>query len=148
MSSYPSDGQKSSDRIKQTTLNGGIATADVGCAGEDARVCDRCGAVEDLHTHHVKYIPEETVTLCATCHNDVHSSKWSSYEPEQDPNDLFETPSADSAVPEHATVTVKQINDNSYFYWNWRDGDDVRSEYICPVAEARQHPLFEGDVEE
>ena len=36
-------------------------------------------------------------------------------------------------VPTKATITIKTINDNRYYYWQWRDGDTVRSEYKGPV---------------
>ncbi|UTF55768.1 hypothetical protein [Natronosalvus rutilus] len=36
-------------------------------------------------------------------------------------------------VPSKATITVKEINDNRYYYWQWRDGEKVRSRYKGPV---------------
>jgi hypothetical protein len=36
-------------------------------------------------------------------------------------------------VPSKATVTIKEINDNRYYYWQWRDGDSVTSKYKGPV---------------
>ena len=36
-------------------------------------------------------------------------------------------------VPAGASVTVKEINDNRYRYWQWRDGDKIKSKYIGPV---------------
>jgi hypothetical protein len=36
-------------------------------------------------------------------------------------------------VPSRATITVKEINDNRYYYWQWRDGDRVKSKYKGPV---------------
>jgi len=36
-------------------------------------------------------------------------------------------------VPSKATITVKEINDNRYYYWQWRDGDRVKSKYRSPV---------------
>lgn len=36
-------------------------------------------------------------------------------------------------VPGKATVTTKEINDNRYDYWQWRDGDRIRSKYKGPV---------------
>ena len=36
-------------------------------------------------------------------------------------------------VPSKATVTIKEINDNRYYYWQWRDGDKVKSKYKGPV---------------
>ncbi|WP_224338193.1 hypothetical protein [Haloprofundus halobius] len=36
-------------------------------------------------------------------------------------------------VPSKATVTIKEINDNRYYYWQWREGDKIRSKYKGPV---------------
>ena len=36
-------------------------------------------------------------------------------------------------VPAKATITIKEINDNRYYYWQWRDGDKIKSEYKAPV---------------
>jgi hypothetical protein len=37
-------------------------------------------------------------------------------------------------VPAKATITIKEINDNRYYYWQWRDGDKIRSKYKQPVT--------------
>jgi hypothetical protein len=37
-------------------------------------------------------------------------------------------------VPSKATITVKEINDNRYYYWQWRDGEQIRSKYKGPVS--------------
>ncbi|WP_117595670.1 hypothetical protein [Haloprofundus halophilus] len=36
-------------------------------------------------------------------------------------------------VPSKATITIKEINENRYYYWQWRDGDKIRSKYKGPV---------------
>ena len=36
-------------------------------------------------------------------------------------------------VPSKATITVKEINNNRYYYWQWREGEKVRSQYKGPV---------------
>lgn len=36
-------------------------------------------------------------------------------------------------VPAKASTTVKEINGNRYRYWQWRDGDSVRSQYKGPA---------------
>jgi len=36
-------------------------------------------------------------------------------------------------VPSKATITIKEINDNRYYYWQWRDGDKICSQYKGPV---------------
>jgi hypothetical protein len=30
-------------------------------------------------------------------------------------------------VPSKATITGKAINDNRYYYWQWRDGEQIKS---------------------
>ena len=37
-------------------------------------------------------------------------------------------------VPSKATITIKEINDNRYYYWQWREGDKIRSQYKRPVS--------------
>ena len=36
-------------------------------------------------------------------------------------------------VPAKATITIKEINDNRYYYWQWREGEKIRSKYKAPV---------------
>lgn len=36
-------------------------------------------------------------------------------------------------VPPKATITVKEINDNRYYYWQWREGEKIKSKYKGPV---------------
>jgi len=36
-------------------------------------------------------------------------------------------------VPSKATITIKEINDNGYYYWQWREGDRIKSQYKGPV---------------
>jgi hypothetical protein len=37
-------------------------------------------------------------------------------------------------VPAKATITIKEINDNRYYYWQWREGEKIRSKYKSPVS--------------
>ena len=37
-------------------------------------------------------------------------------------------------VPAKATITIKEINDNRYYYWQWREGERIRSKYKSPVS--------------
>jgi hypothetical protein len=34
------------------------------------------------------------------------------------------------------TLTTKTINDRDYYYLQWRDGENVRSQYVAPVDPA------------
>lgn len=36
-------------------------------------------------------------------------------------------------APSTATLTTKTINGNQYYYWQWREGEKIKSEYIRPV---------------
>jgi hypothetical protein len=37
-------------------------------------------------------------------------------------------------VPSKVTITIKEINDNRYYYWQWREGDKIKSKYKAPVS--------------
>lgn len=79
-----------------------------------------------------------------------YTSKLADYRGQQDDEDAdedgekeFERPddvpddldlSRDDA-PASATLTTKTIKDHDYYYWQWREGGTVRSEYIGPVSE-------------
>lgn len=54
-------------------------------------------------------------------------------------DDSDEQPEHDSPedVPSKATLTIKTINDNRYYYWQWREGDDIKSKYKGPVNPGR-----------
>ena len=60
-----------------------------------------------------------------------HKAREARLEAESDgddgPNDLPD------GVPSKATITIKEINDNRYYYWQWREGDTVNSKYKAPV---------------
>lgn len=51
-------------------------------------------------------------------------------EGESDDDEIDERP---ADVPSKATITIKEINDNRYYYWQWREGDKVTSKYKGPV---------------
>jgi hypothetical protein len=46
---------------------------------------------------------------------------------EERPDDIPED------VPAKATITIKEINDNRYYYWQWREGEKIKSKYKSPV---------------
>ena len=55
-------------------------------------------------------------------------------EEEADDADIEERPDdLPDDVPAKATITIKEINDNRYYYWQWREGDSVTSKYKGPV---------------
>jgi len=53
-------------------------------------------------------------------------------EVEERPDDLPDD------VPSKATITIKEINENRYYYWQWRNGDRVKSKYKGPVKSDEQ----------
>ncbi|EJN57379.1 hypothetical protein HSB1_43420 [Halogranum salarium B-1] len=54
---------------------------------------------------------------------------------EQDEQDEEVEAEADlpDGVPSKATITVKEINDHRYYYWQWREGETIKSKYKGPV---------------
>ncbi|WP_049979453.1 hypothetical protein [Halolamina rubra] len=50
-----------------------------------------------------------------------------------DDADQAATADRPDGVPAKASTTVKEINGNRYSYWQWREGDTVRSQYEGPV---------------
>lgn len=39
-------------------------------------------------------------------------------------------------APSRATRVIKEINENRYYYWQWREGEKIKSEYIGPVSDS------------
>jgi hypothetical protein len=63
-----------------------------------------------------------------------HKEREARLEEEADDVDVEERPDdLPDDVPAKATITIKEINDNRYYYWQWRDGNRVRSQYKSPV---------------
>ena len=63
-----------------------------------------------------------------------HKTREDRLKGESDENVAAERPdNLPNDVPTKATITIKEINDNRYYYWQWRDGDRVRSKYKGPV---------------
>ena len=63
-----------------------------------------------------------------------HKEREARLEEEADDVDVDERPDdLPDDVPAKATITIKEINDNRYYYWQWREGDTVTSKYKGPV---------------
>jgi hypothetical protein len=58
-----------------------------------------------------------------------------SKESDEDERDKPESRPED--VPGKATLTIKEINGNRYYYWQWREGDTVTSQYKGPVSDGQ-----------
>ena len=63
-----------------------------------------------------------------------HKEREARLEESTDQEELNERPDdLPDDVPSKATITIKEINDNRYYYWQWREGDQVKSRYKSPV---------------
>ena len=63
-----------------------------------------------------------------------HKAREARLEEELDGDEIDELPDdLPDDVPSKATITIKEINDNRYYYWQWREGDKVKSKYKSPV---------------
>ncbi|WP_158059478.1 hypothetical protein [Halorussus halophilus] len=40
----------------------------------------------------------------------------------------------ESEAPGRATLTTKEIDGRQYFYYQWREGDEIKSAYVAPVS--------------
>ncbi|RDI69574.1 hypothetical protein [Halopelagius longus] len=64
-----------------------------------------------------------------------HKEREDRLEEESDESDSKERPDdLPDDVPAKATITIKEINDNRYYYWQWREGDKIKSKYKGPVT--------------
>jgi hypothetical protein len=63
-----------------------------------------------------------------------HKAREGRLEEESEDDEIDERPDdLPDDVPSKATITIKEINDNRYYYWQWREGDTVTSKYKGPV---------------
>jgi hypothetical protein len=63
-----------------------------------------------------------------------HKAREARLEEKSDDGEIDERPDdLPDDVPSKATITIKEINDNRYYYWQWRDGEKIRSQYKGPV---------------
>ena len=63
-----------------------------------------------------------------------HKAREARLKEESENDEIEERPDdLPNGVPSKATITIKNINDNRYYYWQWRDGEKVRSKYKGPV---------------
>ncbi|OYR53910.1 hypothetical protein DJ73_06330 [Halorubrum sp. Ea1] len=64
-----------------------------------------------------------------------HKEREARLEESADQKEMEERPEdLPDDVPVKATITIKEINDNRYYYWQWRDGDKICSQYKGPVS--------------
>ena len=64
-----------------------------------------------------------------------HKARKARLEERSDDDEIDERPDdLPDDVPSKATVTIKEINDNRYYYWQWREGNKIKSKYKAPVS--------------
>ena len=56
--------------------------------------------------------------------------------PEEWDSDEWEETLDSTSAPSGATLTIKTIDDRDYYYYQWRDGAKIKSEYVAPVDPA------------
>jgi len=56
--------------------------------------------------------------------------------PDESDADEWEDAIDDSDAPPQAYLTQKTIDGRQYFYYQWREGNSVKSEYVAPVDPA------------
>ena len=75
----------------------------------------------------LNHISKYTDELAAHKERQERLSESEDRENEERPEDLPED------VPTKAAITIKEIKDNRYYYWQWREEDKVKSKYKGPV---------------
>ncbi|ELY59271.1 hypothetical protein [Natronococcus jeotgali] len=81
----------------------------------------------------------ETLRKIAQIATEMADNKERQLETELEEQEIADRPTdldRDDA-PSSATLTTKEINGNRYYYWQWREGEQIKSEYIRPVDPKR-----------
>jgi hypothetical protein len=90
-----------------------------------ADIVDRLSGYSPDRLQHVAHYAEELAE---------HKAREARLEEESDDDEVDEQPDdLPDDVPSKATITIKEINDNRYYYWQWREGNKVKSKYKSPV---------------
>ena len=85
-------------------------------------------ALDEARSEHLRDVASYAEALAE------HKEREVRLEEEVDDADVEERPDdLPEDVPAKATITIKEINDNRYYYWQWREGDSVTSKYKGPV---------------
>jgi len=115
------------------------------CFEEYDRLCQSCDATGTLDVHHIdgdqtNNSLENLIPLCKSCHRKVHNHTPDTRTIEKliprmdDPQPAFDPENFKDVPSNGATVTVKEVAPGQrYYYWQWRDGDQIKSRYIGPV---------------
>ena len=85
--------------------------------------------LDEYPADRLQQVAEYAEALAAARAHDAQRTEPDDDEQREDrPNDLPDD------VPTSATLTTKEINDNRYYYWQWRDGEQIKSKYKSPVT--------------
>ena len=83
---------------------------------------------DDSYLSHSGSTENQRETFSEKCQNGGReTSSASGHRKDDTPDDVPD------GVPGKATITIKEINGNRYYYWQWRDGEKIRSKYKGPV---------------
>ena len=64
----------------------------------------------------------------------AHKARGTDIDEESDKGESEDRPDdLPDDVPSKATITITEINDNRYYYWQWREGSSVKSKYKGPA---------------
>jgi len=90
-------------------------------------------SLQNLSVNQLREVAEFAETLAA------YRERQQRLEEEEDDEELEGKNSEEKPpdVPAGASVTIKDINDNRYRYWQWRDGEKIKSKYIGPVTSSK-----------
>lgn len=121
--------------------------------------CQDCGALggrrgeSKLHVHHKTPLKdggindmEGLLILCQDCRLDRHHKRKheerGAVKDDSSGDDATDGPEPPEGVPNRAYVTVKEPKPGyEYYYWQWRDGDPFKNQYIGLVNEVEFEPV-------
>lgn len=122
------------------------------CFEKKDEECTVCGWGQKVIVHHAdgdktNGAIENLIPLCCSCHRKVHQGAGAEAQIralqrrlEHELNRATVGASIDPAdydgVPPRAYVTVKETKPGyQFYYFQWRDGDEFKNEYIAPVED-------------
>jgi hypothetical protein len=89
---------------------------------------DIVNTLNDYSPDHLQHVAQYAEELAE------HKAREARLKDESDDEEINDRPDElPDGVPSKATITIKEINDNRYYYWQWREGNKVTSKYKGPV---------------
>ena len=86
-------------------------------------------ALDELSPDQLQYVTQYAEELAE------YKAREARLEEKADEDEIEDRPDdLPDEVPSRATITIKEINDNRYYYWQWREGDSIKSKYKEPVS--------------